>query len=157
MSDLSTLESRITAAMERIRAGVASGGGAASDGGALAAQLDEERMANAQLEERVKALKSTQDGTLAKLEAKTAAQAGQLEQLETELQRLRAANADMREMSVQLRSAAARGVAEPELINRAMMAEIEALTAQRGADAAEMEAILGQLTPLWKEADHAAG
>lgn len=157
MSDLSVLENRISAALERIRAAVAAQGGGPGGDDAVVRQLDEERMANAQLEERVKMLKATQDGRITDLETRLATQTGQLEQMETELQRLRTANADLRQVMAQLRSAAVDGATDPELINRAMMAEIEALTAQHNADAAEVHAILEKLTPMIEEAAHAAG
>ena len=158
MSDIAALEGRITAALDRIRAGVegmASGGDIIGNGeaaGDLAAQLEDERTANAQLVERVKALKDAQEGRMAELEARVEAQRAQMAQLDGELQRLRASNADMRELNAQLRAAATEGVGDAELINRAMMAEIDALHAQRGADAAEVDAILSELSPLIREA-----
>jgi hypothetical protein len=39
-------------------------------------------------------------------------------------------------------------VSEPHLVNKAMLAELEALRATRSADAAEMDAILEELTPI---------
>jgi len=47
-----------------------------------------------------------------------------------------------------LRTANEAGVGEPHLINKAMMAELEALRASRATDVAEADAILGALTPL---------
>ena len=156
MSDIAALEGRITQALDRIRAGIEAASAApqpaAGDDPDLRRQLDEERTANAQLEERVRALKERQDGRVAELEHQVDTQADQLAQLDAELQRLRASNADMRQISAQLRSAAADGVAEPELINRALMAEVEALLAQRSADIGEMDAILAGLAPILKEA-----
>lgn len=150
MSEISALESRITAALDRIRQGVDGLGAASavSDADALNAQLTEERTANAQLEERVKALKERQDTRIAELEARVEAQKMQVASLDAELQGLRTSNADMREMNAQLRDALAKGVAEPELVNRAMMAEVDALKAQRNADAGEVDAILAELKPL---------
>lgn len=151
MSDIANLESRITSALERIRAGLTSASDV-GDEGALATQLSEEQTANAQLQERVKALKERQDTKLKELEDRVDAQRAQMSQLDGELQRLRASNADMREVSAQLRAAASEGVAEPELLNRAMMAEVEALAAQRSADASEVDAIIAELKPLIAEA-----
>ncbi len=154
MSDINALEGRITAALERISAGMAgvSGTAIATKDGALQQQLDEERTANAQLVERVKALKDRQDTKIAELEARVSAQADQMAQLDGELQRMRASHADLRDLNAQLRSVAADGAADPELINRALIAEIDALHAQRGADAAEVDAILNELKPLIEEA-----
>lgn len=150
MTDVTALQSRIAAALDRIRVGVDGMSGSVDE--TLQARLAEEQTANAQLEERVKALKDRQDGKIAELEGRVSAHAGQMEKLDAELQRLRASNADMREVNAQLRSAATDGVAQPELINRALMAEVEALSAQRAADAAEVEAILSDLKPLIAEA-----
>lgn len=157
MTDVSGLEDRINAALGRIEAGL----GAMAEKPApiapapapdLQGQLDEERAANAQLEERVRALKDRQDTKIAELTAKVAEQKGLLASLDVEMQRLRASNADLREVSGQLRKAADDGAVDAELINRAMMAEVEALTAQRASEAAEVDAILMELKPLIAEA-----
>jgi len=158
MTDVTQLEQRISVAMDRIERGLgvmaeqAADADTGADAAGLAVQLDEERSANAQLEERVKALKERQDTKINELEKRVAAQRDQMAALDTELQRLRASSADMREVNAQLRAAAMDGVAEPELINRAMMAEVEALSAQRASESAEVDAILKELKPLLKEA-----
>lgn len=154
MSDVAALEQRISVAMDRIEKGLGAMGAAApaeTDSG-LQAQLEEERFANAQLEERVKALKERQDTKIAELETRVAAQRDQMAALDTELQRLRASSADLRDVNAQLRAAATEGVADAELINRAMMAEVEALSAQRASESAEVDAILKELKPLIEEA-----
>lgn len=156
MSDIAALENRIAAAMERIRSGLAAAP-SASAGGDLAGQLEEERIANAQLEERVRALKTAQDQTLAHMEERIAAQRAHMAQMEAELLRLRATHADLTSLTAHLRDAAATGAVDAELINRALLAEVEALTAARGAEAAEVTAILTELAPLLKEAENAAG
>ncbi len=160
MSDIESLQGRITAALDRIGAGVAELSKAApvpettdaDDVDALKAQLDEERTANSQLEERVRVLKDRQDGNIAKLETRVEKQAAALANLDGELHRMRTSNADLRELNAQLRSAAADGASAPELINRATIAEVEALSAQRSADVAEMDAIISELKPLIEEA-----
>lgn len=154
MSNVTELEQRISVAMDRIEKGLGDMAEQtpAVDGAALEAQLEDERSANAQLEERVKALKERQDTKISELEARVSFQRDQMTALDTELQRLRASSADMREVNAQLRIAATDGVAEPELINRAMMAEVEALSAQRASEAAEVDAILKELKPLIEEA-----
>ncbi|MBB5721716.1 uncharacterized protein (DUF3084 family) [Loktanella ponticola] len=158
MTDVTQLEQRISVAMDRIERGLGTMAEQAADletgvdAAGLATQLDEERFANAQLEERVKALKERQDTKITELEARVIAQRDQMAALDTELQRLRASSADLREVNAQLRTAASEGVAEPELINRAMMAEVEALSAQRASESAEVDAILKELKPLIKEA-----
>ncbi|MDE0850360.1 hypothetical protein [Yoonia sp.] len=154
MSNVTELEQRISVAMDRIEKGLGDMAEQtpAVDGAALEAQLEDERSANAQLEERVKALKERQDTKISELEARVSFQRDQMAALDTELQRLRASSADMREVNAQLRIAATDGVAEPELINRAMMAEVEALSAQRASESAEVDAILQELKPLIEEA-----
>lgn len=158
MSDFAALESRLAAALERIRSGVEGLGSAslmdqgAEEIAALANQLDEERMTNAQLQERVRVLTDRHDQASEPLQGQVDAQARQMSELDAELQRLRAVNTDLRELSAQLRSAATDGVAQPELINSALMAEVEALQAQRSADRAELAAILADLKPIVEEA-----
>lgn len=154
MTDVTALEQRISVAMDRIEKGLGgiTAAAPAVDGAALQAQLDEERFANAQLEERVKVLKDRQDTKITELETRVAAQRDQMAALDTELQRLRASSADLRDVNAQLRAAATEGVADAELINRAMMAEVEALSAQRASESAEVDAILKELKPLIEEA-----
>lgn len=156
MSDISGLESRIAAALDRIRRGVEAQGQAASGDTALQTALDTERSANAELEERVRVLKERQDTQVATLTERVETQLTQLQALDVELQRLRASNAQMREMNTQLRQAVTEGLA-PELVDAAVAAEVEALLAQRSADAAEVDAILAELKPLVEESTHAAG
>ena len=156
MNDVTALETRITAALGRIETGL----GRMADAGsydtagaaALQSQLDEERFANAQLEERVKALKERQDTKITELMSQVAQQRDQLAALDAEMQRLRTSNADLREVGAQLRAAATEGAASPELINQALEAEVAALTAQRASEAAEVDAILAELKPLIAEA-----
>ena len=89
-------------------------------------------------------------------EQRIATQQTQLQALDVELQRLRASNAHLRELNTQLRQVVTEGLA-PELIDAAVTAEVEALHAQRAADAAEVDAILAELKPLVEESSHAAG
>ncbi len=154
MSDIANLESRLASALERIRQGVdrldnaGSASGQSEEVAALNAKLEEEQTANAQLAERVKALSERQDGLVGPMEKKVVSQAQQIAELDAELQKLRATNADLRELSAQLRSAASDGVADAELINKALSAEVDALQAQRSADAAELSALLSELKPI---------
>lgn len=168
MSEIVEIETRLAAALARIKAGAdglaapaAPAEAAPVDDGqvaALTAKLDEEKTANAQLEERVKLLKERQDGKLAELESNVEAGRARAARMDRELQRLRQVNAELRDINNQLRTALAEGVTEPHLVNKAMLAELEALRATRAADAAEMDAILQELTPIIeKEADNAAG
>ena len=169
MSELPELETRIMTALERIKAGIATQSAPAPvndvDTSALEAQvaeltnkLDEEQTANAQLEQRVKLLKERQDGKLAELESNVDAGRARSSRMDRELQRLRQVNAELRDINGQLREALTEGVSEPHLVNKAMLAELEALRATRAADAAEMDAILEELTPIIeREAADATG
>ncbi len=169
MSELSELEARISAALTRIKTGLDGVNAARAEPevdtsasqalvGELTTQLDEERTANAQLEERVKLLKERQDGKVAELESNVEAGRARSARMDRELQRLRQVNAELRDINGKLREAVTEGVAEPHLVNKAMMAELEALRATRAADAAEMDAILEELTPIIeREASDATG
>lgn len=158
MSDIAALEGRITAALDRIREGVArqpapiAVEAPSADTDELRTLLDEERTANAQLEDRVRTLKDRQDGAISDLEGRAASHGAILAAMEAEVQRLRASNAELRDMTAQLRSVAADGATSPELINRATIAEVDALQAQRRSEAAEMDAIVSSLKPLIEEA-----
>ncbi|MCC5975177.1 MAG: hypothetical protein JJT81_14145 [Rubellimicrobium sp.] len=119
-----------------------------ADADSLAAALAEERTVTAQLEERIRSLKTKQDQRLAALDGQIMLQRDRIAALDAELQGLRQSNAELRDIAGQMRAALSEGVAEPELVNRAMLAEIEALRATRAADRAEVEAIIGTLEPL---------
>lgn len=158
MSEISELEHRITAALDRIRRGVdlldvpVTGTPDVSELRALETRLEDERMVNAQLEERVRALKDRQDNKLAALEAALEDGRTKLSGLDREMQTLREANAELRDLTAQMRSALSVGVAEPELINRGLMAELEALRATRATELAEINAVLRELKPIIEEA-----
>lgn len=156
MSDISALESRITAALDRIRLGVDAqsfhGGGT----DALNAALENERAANVELIERVRVLKDRQDSQVAALSARVEKQRAQLIAYDAQIQNLRASNSQLREANTLLREAMTEGLA-PELVDMAISAEITALQAQRTAEATEIEAILAELKPLIEETPHAAG
>jgi chromosome segregation ATPase len=158
MNELSDYERRIAAALDRIGAALAgAGSGAAAPGtggdapgevARLRDALEAERAANAQLTERVRAIKDKQETTVATLERNVARLAEQLDQQGRELQRQRRLNAELTETNRALTTAAAAGVTEPHLLNRAMMSELEALRAARAAEVAEMDEILSELKPL---------
>ncbi len=152
MSQVEELERRITAALDRISRGMDGLGaqGAADTGEVerLTAELEDEKLASAQLEERIRALHEKQDSALAEAVARTEAQAEAMAKLDGELQRLRAANDQLRSANAALREANEQGVGEPHLINKAMLAELESLRAARAADMAESAAILQSLDDL---------
>jgi chromosome segregation ATPase len=152
MDVLADYDGRITAALDRIRTGLNALGAAPldMDGASIASlrgELEAEREANAQLEERVRQLKERQDGRIAQLEADLEKARDVVAALDGGLQGLRQTNADLRALTAALRTAAAESVAEAELINRAILAELDATKAAQAADRAELDAVLAELMP----------
>lgn len=164
MSDIDAMQGRIMAALDRIGQGL---DGLVPDKGdteleGLRQQLEDEQLANAQLEERVKKLSTratdaeeaarlaaeSSDAEKASREAEQKERAEVLARLDGELQSLRKANQQLRDNNTALRAANAEGVAEPDLINKAMMAELDGLRATRAADRAEMDVLLHELSQL---------
>lgn len=158
MSDIEEMQGRIMAAMERASRGLEKLAIAQEAGPDQTQELEEERLANAQLTERVKSLKARLDSETADIQAKLDAAEKKLAQtekaearmrdLDVELQRVRRANAQLSDACAALREANAEGVGDPHLINKAMMAELDALRAARKAETAEADAILQALSPL---------
>jgi predicted RNase H-like nuclease (RuvC/YqgF family) len=149
MSNIDELQRRITAAMDRVAVGlekVTSAPAAPSED--LAQALEEERTANAQLTERVRVLKTKSDAEMASLRTQVEESDARMAQLDVELQRVRRANAALADACSALRDANAEGVGDAHLINKTMLAELEALRATRAADVAETSAILAALSPL---------
>lgn len=164
MSQIDDLQSRIAAAMDRIGAGVtalAEREVATAPDPELLQALEDEKLANAQLQERLRALHAKHEQDLAALRAELdnstelqtlraelAAQTDAFGRLDMDVQRLRFANDQLRESNAALRAANESGVGEPQLINKAMLAELEGLRAARATDAAEVGAVLARLEPL---------
>lgn len=183
MSQIEELQGRITAAMERIGAGVTTlseqGGSQAqsraqsrADAGKVAeltVALDEEMLANAQMQERLGGLKSKHadeidalrreldhSAELTTMRTDLEAQSVAMARLDMDVQRLRQSNDLLRESNAALRQANENGVGEPHLINKAMLAELEGLRAARATDAAEASAVLAKLEPLLASAESIA-
>jgi small-conductance mechanosensitive channel len=160
MSEIADLERRITDALARIGQAmdkaddaprtaapdVAEGSSEAM--AALQEALDAEKEANAQLTERVKAIKEKQDTLMQHNEKLIERQRAQLATFEADLTRLSRVNDQLRHNNEALRTANADGLADPHLINKAMLTELEALRAVRTADRDEIDAILSELKPL---------
>lgn len=156
MSDIVELERRLTAAMDRIARGV-DGIGATKTAdpdevAGLKQALEDEKLVTAQLEERIKKLHVRQEDETAAIRAELETTRTAMAQLDGELQRLRKASDQLRDTVAKLREANAEGVAEPHLINKAMLAELEILRAARAADVAEADAIMATIAPLLAEA-----
>ena len=156
MSDIAEYERRITAALDRISKALDAP--KAVEDGDLAAALEAERTANAQLEERVKAIKEKQETTVSALEKSVADLQSEVESLKTALsdrdgglQRIRRVNEELRKSNVALREANASAVPDAHLVNTAMMAELEALRADHKATADELAEIAQVLDPILSE------
>lgn len=149
MSNIDELQRRITAAMDRVAMGVEKVASAPSGPDPETAQaLEDERIANAQLTERVRVLKKKSDAEITRLRSQIEETEARMAELDLTLQRLRRANAELRDGANALREANAEGVGDAHLINKTMLAELEALRAERAADVAESTAIITALTPL---------
>jgi hypothetical protein len=166
MQDITELEKRITTALERIGKGVdrlaaqpkpaappAAASPAAPAAEALRAQLEEEKSLTAQLQARLRAAKERE--AKGDLQEKLDRLTQELDVKGLELQRMRRVNASLREQLEALRAAQAAGVTDASLINKAMLAELDALRATRLTEIAEMDDILAALEPHLTEAGNA--
>ena len=137
MSDIIELQRRIMAAMDRVASGLGELSGTGGGDAATQQALEDEKIVNAQLTERIRMLSQRHENDMAKLRETTQSTQAQLAKLDADLQKLRKANTQLSQSNQALRDANAAGVAEPHLINKAMMAELEALRAARAADISE--------------------
>lgn len=154
MAQLEDLEQRIAAAFARISAGVealstsrAAPAPAPEETGMADLQeaLEDERMANAQLNERLRMVSEQRASAESGLRAQVDGLTRSLDAQGLDVQRLSSIVAQLREDLRRLREAAEQGVVDPSLINRAMLAELEALRTTRTAEANEMNDILAAL------------
>jgi chromosome segregation ATPase len=149
MSEIETFQSRIMAAMDRLAAGVEQMDAGSDDAvKSLEEALAEEKTVNAQLSERVRVLAERQEQALAAMETKASEAVSRMETLDLETQRLRAANQELQKICEALREANEEGVGEPHLINRAMVAELDAMKVARRSEIAEADEIIAALVPL---------
>jgi methyl-accepting chemotaxis protein len=166
-AEVTELERRLSAALDRIgqalpRLAIAAAAAAAppprpaagrDEAAALREALETERTANQQLAERLRAVKEQGGQSLRDAQQRIERLTRQLDVQGLELTRMRKATAQLRETVRSLTEAAARGSSEPHLVNKAMLAELEALRAQRMGEVAEMEEILGELAPALDRLD----
>ncbi len=131
MNEITDFEGRITMALERINAGLdtmaASG---ADDSAALNEALDGEKMANAQLQERIDALGE------------------KLNQQENQLRDLEQVNKELDENNAELRLSREEISADADAANKAIQSELESLRATRKTDLAELQTIMDELKPI---------
>jgi uncharacterized protein YhaN len=159
MSNVSDLERRLSRALDRI-AKLAEVLPAKSPQASISAnqdtlrkELDAERVKSAQLSERLSTLRQRQESSFATLERRLARMTEQLDLQSLEMLRLKKANTKLIDANRQLREGHEAQVIEPSTINRSLIAELEALRAERAAEAAEMEDVLGELKPLISQED----
>ncbi len=156
MSQIEELQRRIISAMDRIGSGVeALRDTAPSVGGddtAIRMALDEERLANAQLEERIKTLKERHVQEIDALRAQTASD-GEAEMLREQLAEAAAKLASVEAARAELADAKAALENSDEVAT--LKAEIETLRSYQGAaeEAESLRAEVEQLTPLADRAD----
>lgn len=119
---------------------------------ALREALEDEKMANAQLEERHRVLaERVRDLESEAAPAAETAAAPDMAGLDSELYKLRKTIAELEDSNRALREANAQGVGDPHLINKAMLTELESLRAVRASESAEGRAVLAALEPLLSE------
>ena len=154
MDDIAEFERRITAALDRAAQALDAlgAGGDGEDVGELKAELEAERVANSQLEERVLAIKEKQEKMVARLETEVADLKAALTSKDTVLQQIRSVNEELRSSNEALRKANFKGVGDPGLVNASMVTELNSLRTARAADKAEIEEILATLEPVLREA-----
>lgn len=153
MDDIAEFERRITAALDRAGQALdALGSGDGEDAAKLKAELEAERVANSQLEERVRAIKEKQEKMVARLEDEVAELKETLAAKDTVLQQTRSVNEALRASNEALRKANIKGLGDPGLVNASMVTELDSLRTARAADRAEIEEILATLQPVLKEA-----
>jgi len=161
MSDLGELEKRISGALDRIDAGFAdlnrpaAPSADSSELKALQDLLAVERTANAQLEERVAAIKLKQETLVQSLETEAARLREELVAATQERASMKQANRRLRRNNRALRDANEQGVGDASLINDSMAAELDALRVHHDADRAELDSILVELKPLIQGAANA--
>ncbi len=162
MTDITELERRITEALDRIGQGVDAMSAVPeapaidpAEVDTLREALESEKVANAQLEERVKSLHAQNDDRIRELENHIDTLKASAHEAKTQVQQLRMTNQHLQSSLTALREAATQGVADPHLINQAMMTELDGLRAVRDADRAELDDILSALQPHVTEPNNA--
>lgn len=169
MQNLAELEQRINVALERIGRGLDTLAGQAASAPPpapepaadpaeliqLRAELEAERAAHAQAQDRLRAIKERDLAQAGQSQEKVERLTRQLDVQGLELQRMRRTTVSLREQLRQLREAVAAGVTEPHLINKAMLTELEALRASRLTEMAELDEIASALDEHLTEAENA--
>jgi len=173
MQDITALEQRIAAALDRIGRRLDQPAPAAAPAprvqaaleatpetpgeaaavAALRAQLDDERALTLRLQKQLRVSKEREakGDTQGKIDKLTQ----ELDVQGLEMQRMRRVNAALVQQVEALREAQMNGVTEPQLVNKALVVELDALRALRLTEMAEMDEILAALEPHLTEAGNA--
>lgn len=160
MTDVREYEQRITAALERVANAVDRMRSQPSQDqtdqiAALTESLEAERSANAQLEERVLAIKEKQEKVVARLEEECAKLRAEFETVSGEVARLGQVNEALRANNLALRQANAQGLGDAGAIDAGMAAELDALRSERDSQRAALDAVIAEMKPLLEGAAHA--
>lgn len=157
MSNIEELERRISVAFDRIGQAVDRFVPAAPgiDTAALQDALQAEQATNAELTERLRVMTLRGESDAAEATEKVGRLVRALDAQGIELQRLKNTVIQLRESLRALREAQTGAVADPHLLNTAMLVELEALQATRLTEMAQMEEILAELHPLIEEVQDA--
>jgi hypothetical protein len=142
MGQIQDLEQRITAAFARITAGVE----ALAAEAAVMPQAMAVPMVDAGVPGEFDAMLQEAALREADLQGQVDVLTRHLDAQGLDVQRLSSTVATLHEDLRRLREAALQGVVDPGLINKAMMAELEAMRTMRGAEANEMSDIMTALT-----------
>ncbi|MEM7470066.1 MAG: hypothetical protein AAF340_01855 [Pseudomonadota bacterium] len=155
MSDISELENRITAALDRIAwsvenqpAALPQGESAAPADDELVEELEVERATNA----RLVASREKHVARIERLETRVLRMSDRLQNAEMENKRLEAVISELGSQNEALREANASGTPAGETINAGLVAQLDDLKAQRKQDLLDLDDILAELAPLVKEA-----
>lgn len=162
MKELAELERRISAALKRIGDGLAALPDAAAAPAAVAepapdhsaeldalrAELAAERAARTAAEARLAASGTGDSGRAVALQAQVDRLTKLLDVQGLDLVRLRKTVGTLRESLQSLRSAQVATLPDTAAINRAMLAEVDAMRAERQSEIAELDEIIAELDPL---------
>lgn len=167
MQDLVELERRITAALARLGQGIDAVTAppppiaeAAPEPAPVpefppAPEGEHERSILDLMRERLSAARERESALRAEYEARIEKLNHQLEVQGTELQRMRKTAIGLREELKHLRESEMGGQGDPALINRALLAELDALRATRLTELAELDELTAALDDHLTEAEHA--
>ncbi len=158
MSDISELESRITAALDRIAWSVENGldqpatataaqTPATADGGELAEELEIERATN----QKLSAAREQHVAQIERLEVRVTRLTDRLEQTDAENKRLENVIETLSQNNNTLREANAAYQGDAGTADAGANAQLEHLRALREADRGELNDIMAELAPIVKE------